>query len=134
MEEIRKTVGETYKWVQDWMQENREQLDAIDVSCILLSMSALVSAANEARCDRAHGGYIPYHWPEGIPAQEGKVEAATVFRHKGAAQPKQKKIIDTGKIRALQKKMKCSLPTVYRALCGDIKAENTSTVKQAANQ
>lgn len=131
MEEIRKTVGETYKWVQDWMQENREQLDAIDVSCILLSLSSLVSAANEARCDRAHGGgYIPYHCQEITPAQEGKEkpapEDAAVFRYEGAAQPKPKKVIDAGKIRALHKagwkpkeiaeEMKCSLPTVYRAL------------------
>lgn len=90
----------------------------------------LFFAANEARCDRAHGGCIPYHCPEGIPAQEGKEkpapEDAAVFRYEGAARPKLKKVIDAGKIRALQKagwkpkeiaeEMKCSLPTVYRAL------------------
>ena len=57
MEEIRKTVEDTCRWTQGWLAENGVRLDAIGVSCVLLSLAELVSAAGIKQ-------EIPVHIPE----------------------------------------------------------------------
>ncbi|MBD5402010.1 hypothetical protein HDR58_04300 [bacterium] len=88
------------------------RLDAIEVSCVLLSLSALVSAAG-----------IKQEIPERTPKPESQ-EPET--RQEREELPKKKRKIDAGKIRALRKAgrtvewiaddMQCSVATVYRAL------------------
>ena len=107
MEEIRKTVEGTCRWTQGWLEENSVRLDAIEVSCVLLSLSALVSAAG-----------IKQEIPERTPEPEARQEKEEPL--------KKKRKIDAGKIRALRKanwtvkaiadEMQCTIATVYRAL------------------
>ena len=107
MEEIRKTVEGTCRWTQGWLEENSVRLDAIEVSCVLLSLSALVSAAG-----------IKQEIPERTPEPEARQEKEEPL--------KKKRKIDAGKIRALRKanwtvkaiadEMQCTVATVYRAL------------------
>lgn len=119
MEEIRKTVEGTCRWTQGWLEENSVRLDAIEVSCVLLSLSALVSAAG-----------IKQEIPERTLEPELQEPEA---RQEKEEPPKKKRKIDAGKIRALRKanwtvkaiadEMQCTVATVYRAL-GKVDAGN----------
>ena len=112
MEEIRKTVEGTCRWTQGWLEENSVRLAAVEVSCVLLSLSALVSAAGIKQ-------EIPVHMPK-PESQEPET------RQEREELPEKRRKIDAGKIRALRKanwtvkaiadEMQCTVATVYRAL------------------
>lgn len=142
MEEILKIVEGTCKWTQGWLEENSVRLDAIEVSCVLLSLSRLVSAAGIKQESPVPGKKAEE------PEERGKTrETVSAAEPEEKYQERKKRKLDAGKIRALQKanwsakaiaeEMDCSIAAVYKILGNggagrDMK--NTSTGKQDSNQ
>lgn len=143
MEEILKTVEGTCRWTQGWLEENSVRLDAIDVSCVLLSLSQLVSAAGIKQESHVPGKKAEER--EGTGKRRETVQAQAAEPEENYPERKKRKL-DAGKIRALQKadwsvkaiaeEMDCSTAAVYKILgnggAGQ-EMKNTPTGKQDSN-
>lgn len=141
MEEILKAVEGTCKWTQGWLEENSARLDAIEVSCVLLSLSQLVSAAGIKQESPVPGKNAEE--PEGTGKRRETVTAAEPEEN---YPEKKKRKLDAGKIRALQRanwsakaiaeEMDCSVAAVYKILGNGgagREMKNTPTGKQDSN-